>query len=166
MGDKGLNSKRNRGGPRFLLGGFQPLCPDGVHAGRFFTSIRHCVKKLCRSYCSTVVHASCVPSEHFRFFKFSIQISTTLPVADLGGGSPDPLPLLKLVKKRWPPCGAASSRGHRTPLGQISGSATASCLLPHEIIVVNDICNRFCNVTQLLKHQSTRSLFAILVTNF
>ena len=50
-------------------------------------------------------------------------------VADPGGGGPGgpgPLPLLKLVKKRWPPRRAASFASHQAPLGQISGSTIAS----------------------------------------
>ena len=75
-----------------------------------------------------------------RLIKFHVSLST---VAAAGGGaragsptpvnivadpgSPEaraPLPLFKLVKKGWPPRRAASFASHRTPLGQISGSAT------------------------------------------
>ena len=66
--------------------------------------------------------------------------------ADPGGpGGLGPLPLLKLVKKRWLPHGATSFANHRAPLGQISGSATVpydrsrtlSCLLTGEIFSVH-----------------------------
>ena len=54
-------------------------------------------------------------------------------VADPGGlEAQDPLTLLKLVRKRWPPHGAASFASHQTPLVQISGSATVKsvCVVP------------------------------------
>ena len=52
-----------------------------------------------------------------------ICICGSFAVADPGGGQP-PLPLLKLVKKRWPSRGVASFASHWGPLGHISGSAT------------------------------------------
>ena len=46
-----------------------------------------------------------------------------------GSRGPDPLPLLKQVKKRWAPLGAACFASHRLPRppGQISGSAAETC---------------------------------------
>ena len=47
-----------------------------------------------------------------------------------GAPRPSPLLLLKLVKKRWPPHHTASFASHQAPLGQISGSATESYIVP------------------------------------
>ena len=48
-----------------------------------------------------------------------------------GPGGLGPLPLLKLVKKRWPPSRVASFASHRGPPGQISGSLLSCMQLMH-----------------------------------
>ena len=60
-------------------------------------------------------------SEPFILFKNTDYFSS---VSMGGTEARPPLPLLKLVKKRWPSPWATSVTSHRAPLGQISGSAT------------------------------------------